>query len=100
MDRKKFSFKKKFCVVLAVLIVLGAACLSAMFFLKTDYSEAREKAIEYAGPDSQIVSEESEAEFLFFNEYSFGVISGNEYYEIDINAFGIITSVERSKLSV
>ena len=90
---KKFSAKKKIG-----LAVLGIISLLAMSLMSVDYMEARQKVLAYTGPNSQIISEESDNEFLFLNEYSFEVSSDRGYYEIEVNPFGKITSVEHSNL--
>lgn len=97
-ERKRFSVKKKAVIALSAVVALALASLAAMFFLKVDYMEARQKVLGYTGPNSQIISGESENEFLFLNEYSFEVYSDNGYYEIDMDPFGNITSAEYSKV--
>lgn len=93
---KNFSAKKKIGAAAAAVIAAGLISLLIMFFMKTDYMEAKQKALLCAGANPQIISEESDNEFLFLNEYSFEIYSDNGYYEIEINAFGTITSVEHS----
>lgn len=95
---KKFSAKKKIGLAVVAAAVLGIISLLAMSLMSVDYMEARQKVLAYTGPNSQIISEESDNEFLFLNEYSFEVSSDRGYYEIKVNPFGKITSVEHSNL--
>lgn len=75
----------------AAVIVLAAVLIGSLA-LRIDAAEAREVALNAAG-GGEIVSQETEREGLW-NEYSFGIINGDSWYEVEVNAFGSVTSME------
>ncbi len=94
--REKRSYKKYIKYGAAGIIAILAVALGAAFLLKVDPVAAKTKALEYVGNNAKVVSQEVENEFLFLNEYSFDIVSDNGYYELEMDAFGNITSLEES----
>lgn len=56
---------------------------------RIDSTEARNKALGQSG-GGEIISEQIESEDLFLNEYSYIIINGDNWYDIEINGFGQI----------
>ena len=93
---EKRNYKKYIKYGAAGIIAIIAVALGAAFLLKVDPVAAKTKALEYVGNNAKVVSQEVENEFLFLNEYSFDIVSDNGYYELEMDAFGNITSLEES----
>ena len=91
---KSMSWKKWIIVAAAVLAVLCAAALAAVFALRIDAGEARQLALDAAG-GGEVVSQEISREGLW-NEYSFGIVNGETWYEIEISGFGAVEELESS----
>lgn len=96
-EKKRLSFsglgwKKWVVLAAAVLVVCGV--LSLVF--RVDLPRAQQIAIQTAGGQAQIISQEVDSEFLFFNEYSFELATANGgYCEVELDAFGNVTSIEQ-----
>ena len=78
----------------AVVVVLVAALIGSLV-LRVDVAEARETALAVAG-GGEVVGQEIDREGLW-NEYSFDVVNGDTWYEVEINAFGRVTGLESSQ---
>ena len=53
-------------------------------------------ALAAAGGQAQIISQEIDSDFLFFNEYSFELVTADGVYcEVELDAFGNVTSIEQ-----
>ena len=76
-------------------IVVLAAVLVASLVLSVNVAEAREIALATAG-GGEIVGQEIDREGLW-NEYSFDIMNGDMWYEVEINAFGSVTGLESSQ---
>ena len=73
-------------------VVTLAAALVAPLVLRVDVTEARETALAAAG-GGEIVSQEIDREGLW-NEYSFDIVNGDTWYEVEVSPFGSVTSLE------
>lgn len=78
----------------AVIAVLMAVLIGSLV-LRVDVAEARETALTAAG-GGEVVSQEIDQEGLW-NEYSFDIVNGDMWYEIEVNAFGKVTGLESSQ---
>ena len=76
-------------------VVLLMAVLIGSLALRVDAAEARETALSAAG-GGEVVGQEIDQEGLW-NEYSFDIMNGNMWYEVEINAFGQVTGLESSQ---
>ncbi len=90
---KTLSTKVRALIIAAiVLVVILAAVLIGSLILRVDVAEAREAALAAAG-GGEVVSQEIDLEGLW-SEYSFDIVDGDTWYEIEVNAFGRVTSLE------
>lgn len=78
----------------AVVVVMAAA-LTASLVLRVDVVEARETALAAAG-GGEVVGQEIDREGLW-NEYSFDIMDGSTWYEVEVDAFGRVTGLESSQ---
>ena len=68
--------------------------LSLIF--RVDLPRAQQIAQQAAGGQAQIISQEIDSDFLFFNEYSFELVTADGVYcEVELDAFGNVTSIEQ-----
>ena len=77
--------------------IAGGAILLAVplsLVLRVDREKALEIALEQTG-GGQVLSEEVSREGLW-NEYSYVIVNGGQWYELELNAFGMVTEMERS----
>ena len=89
---KALNWKKAILTAAVILAVLCAAALASVFALRIDAGEARQLALDAAG-GGEIVSQEISSEGLW-NEYSYGIVNGDTWYDIEIGGFGTITELE------
>lgn len=89
---KNVSVKKLAGIVVAVVAVLIIVAVVAIFALRVDSAEARQIALNAAG-GGEIVTQEVSSEGLW-NEYSYGIVNGDTWYDIEISGFGNITEME------
>lgn len=89
--------KKVRALVMAgsVVVVVLAAVLIGSLVLRVDVAKARETALAAAG-GGEIMGQEIDQEGLW-NEYSFDIVNGNTWYEVEVNAFGRVTGLESSR---
>lgn len=93
---KNMSKKVRTLVIAGiVVVVLLAAALVGSLALRVDAAQARETALSAAG-GGEVVGQELDQEGLW-NEYSFDILNGDTRYEVEINAFGKVTSLESSQ---
>lgn len=78
----------------AVLVVLVAVLIGSLV-LRVDVVKARETALAAAG-GGEVMGQEMEQEG-FWREYSFDILNGDMWYEVEVNAFGQVTSLESSR---
>ena len=76
----------------STVVVVLAVVLIGSLVLRVDAAEARETALSAAG-GGEVVGEEIDREGLW-NEYSFAILNGGTWYEVEINAFGQVTGLE------
>lgn len=92
---KKLTGKKRILAVTgAVLIGMFIIGFAGALALRVNAAEAQEIALAAAG-GGEIVSQEIEREGLW-SEYSFDILSGDTWYEVEVNAFGSVVSLESS----
>ena len=89
---KNVSVKKLAGIVVAVVAVLIIVAVVAIFALRVDSAEARQIALNAAG-GGEIVTQEVSSQGLW-NEYSYGIVNGDTWYDIEISGFGNITEME------
>lgn len=89
--------KKVRALVMAgiVVVVVLVAVLIGSLVLRVDVVKARETALAAAG-GGEIMGQEIDQEGLW-NEYSFDIVNGNTWYEVEVNAFGRVTGLESSR---
>ena len=91
-------FSGKTCTLaiagIAVVAVLVAVVICSLV-LRVGVGEARETALAAAG-GGEVVGQEIDREGLW-NEYSFDVLNGDTWYEVEVNAFGWVTGLESSR---
>lgn len=78
-----------------VVVVVLVAALVGSLALRVDMAEARETALAAAG-GGEVVGQEIDQEGLW-NEYSFDIMNGDTWYEVEVNAFGKVTGLESSQ---
>ena len=93
---KNLSGKVRTLIIvgIAVIAVLAASFVGSLV-LRVDVAEARETALTATG-GGEVVSQEIDQEGLW-NEYSFDILNGDLWYEVDVNAFGRVTGLESSQ---
>lgn len=93
---KNLSGKVRALVItgIVVVVVLVAALIGSLA-LRVDVAEARETALAAAG-DGEVVGQEIDQEGLW-NEYSFDIMNGDTWYEVEVNAFGQVTGLESNR---
>ena len=79
---------------IAAIVVLAAVLIGSLA-LRVDVAQARETALATAG-GGEVISQEIDQEGLW-NEYSFDIMNGDMWYEVEINAFGSVTGLESSQ---
>ena len=93
---KKLTGKTRTLVIAgaAVVMVVVVGFIAALA-LRTDAAQAREIALAATG-GGEIVSQESDQEGLW-NEYSYDIRNGENWYEVEVNAFGRVTGMESGR---
>lgn len=89
---KNMSVKKIVAMIVGAVAVLAVAAVAAVLALRVDSAEAQQIALDAAG-GGEIVSQEVSSEGLW-NEYSYGIVNGDTWYDIEISGFGNVTEVE------
>ena len=84
---KNMSVKK-----IVAMIVGAVAAVAAVLALRVDSAEAQQIALDTVG-GGEIVSQEVSSEGLW-NEYSYEIINGDTWYDIEISGFGSVTELE------
>ena len=70
----------------------AVATVAAVLALRVDSAEAQQIALDTVG-GGEIVSQEVSSEGLW-NEYSYEIINGDTWYDIEISGFGSVTELE------
>ena len=93
---KNLSGKVRALVIagMAVIVLLAAALIGSLA-TQVDVAQARETALAAAG-GGEVVGQEIDREGLW-NEYSFDIVNGGTWYEVEVNAFGKVTGLESSQ---
>ena len=89
---KNLSVKKLVGIGVGAVAVLAVLALVAIFALRVDSAEARQIALDAAG-GGEVVSQEVSSEGLW-NEYSYGIVNGDTWYDIEVSGFGNVTEME------
>ena len=89
---KNLSVKKLVGIGVGAAAALAVVALAAVFALRVDSAEARQIALDAAG-GGEVVSQETSSEGLW-NEYSYQIVNGDTWYDIEISGFGNITELE------
>lgn len=79
-------------VCAAAVVLMAAAAVVAFVVLRVDPTEAQNIALSQTG-GGEIVEQEISREMLW-NEYSYTIVNGNRWYEIEIGGFGGIQEFE------
>ena len=90
---KHLSLKKKIALGCAAALLIAAGALAGIRLLQVDPAQAREIALSTAG-GGEIVAQEMSREGLF-SEYSYTIVNGSQWYEIELNGFGTVTELEQ-----
>ena len=85
---KNMSVKKIVAMIVGAVAVLAVAAVA----LRVDSAEAQQIALDTVG-GGEIVSQEVSSEGLW-NEYSYEIINGDTWYDIEISGFGSVTELE------
>jgi len=88
---KNMSVKKIVAMIVGAAAVLAVAAVAAVLALRVDSAEAQQIALDIGG--GEIVSQEVSSEGLW-NEYSYEIINGDTWYDIEISGFGSVTELE------
>ena len=89
---KNMSVKKLAAMIVGAAAGLAVVDVAAVLALRVDSAEAQQIALDAAG-GGEIVSQEVSSEGLW-NEYSYGIVNGDTWYDIEISGFGNVTEVE------
>lgn len=91
---KTMSVKKIIAIVIGAAGALAVIALAAIFALRVDSAEARQIALDAAG-GGEVVAQEVSSEGLW-NEYSYEIVNGDTWYDIEVSGFGSVTEMESS----
>lgn len=95
---RKLSKKGIIGIVIAAIIVIILAVIAIIMGMRVDSEEARNIALQETG-GGQITVEEVSSEGLW-NEYSYTIVNGDKWYEIEIGGFGGIEELQSGTGSV
>ena len=86
---KNLSGKVRALIIAGIAVVV---ILAAVLIVSLVLREAQETALAAAG-GGEIVSQEIDQEGLW-SEYSFDIVNGDTWYEVEVSAFGSVTGLE------
>ena len=89
---KHLSVKKLVGIIVGAVVVLAVIALAAIFALRVDGTQARQFALDTAG-GGEVISQEVSSEGLW-NEYSYKIVNGDTWYDIEVSGFGNVTEME------
>ena len=89
---KNLSVKKIAAIVIGAAAALAVVALIAVFALRIDAAEARQIALDTAG-GGEVIGQEISSEGLW-NEYSYVIVNGSTWYDIEVSGFGHVTELE------
>ena len=90
---KHLSVKKLVGIIVGAVVVLAVIALAAIFALRVDGTGARQIALATAG-GGEVISQEVSSEGRW-NEYSYKIVTGDSWYDIEVRGFGNVTEMER-----
>lgn len=88
---KKIS-KKTIGIIIGVVAAVIIIAVIAIMAFRIDIAEAQQIALNQAG-GGEIVESEVSSEGLW-NEYSYTVVNGDTWYQVDISGFGTVEELE------
>ena len=91
---KNLSVKKLVGIGVGAAAALAVVALAAVFALRVDSAEARQIALDAAGGGEVVAQEVSSAGL--WNEYSYKIVNGDTWYDIEVSGFGSVTEMESS----
>ena len=89
---KNLSWKKLVGIDVGAVAALAVIARVASLVLRVDSAEARQIALDAAG-GGEVVSQEVSREGLW-NEYSYKIVNGDTWYDIEVSGFGNVTAME------
>ena len=89
---KNLSVKKIAAIVIGAAAALAVVALIAVFALRIDAAEARQIALDTAG-GGEVIGQEISSEGLW-NEYSYVIVNGSTWSDIEVSGFGRVTELE------
>lgn len=89
---KHLSVKKLVGIAVGAVAALAVIALAASLALRVDGTEARQIALDAAG-GGEVISQEVSSEGLW-NEYSYKIVNGDTWYDIEVSGFGNVTEME------
>ena len=89
---KNMSVKKMAGIAVAAVVALVVIGVAAVLALRIDAAQAQQIALDTAG-GGEVVSQEISSEGLW-NEYSYVIVNGDSWYDIEISGFGNVTELE------
>ena len=89
---KNLSVKKIAAIVIGAAAALAVVALIAVFALRIDAAEARQIALDTAA-GGEVIGQEISSEGLW-NEYSYVIVNGSTWYDIEVSGFGRVTELE------
>ena len=84
--------KKARIAAISSIAVIAVIAFAAALAMRTDVTKAQNAALAAAG-GGEIISQEVENEWLW-SEYSFDIMNGDTWYEVEVNTFGKVTGLE------
>jgi hypothetical protein len=85
--------KKVIISVVVVIVALVVIALCGIMFLRATPEKAEQAAISAVG-GGEIVEREISSDGLL-NEYSYTIVNGNTWYEVEINGFGSVEELKQ-----
>ncbi len=90
---KNLSKKARIAAISSIAVaVIAVIAFAAALAMRTDVTKAQNAALAAAG-GGEIISQEVENEWLW-SEYSFDIMNGDTWYEVEVNTFGKVTGLE------
>ena len=91
---KKLGKKAIIGICAGGVLLVAAVAVILIMVLRVNPVEAQNIALSQTG-GGEIVSQEVSTEGLW-NEYSYTIVNGNNWYDIEISGFGQVTELEQS----
>ena len=84
---------KKILIIACALLLLAAILLVVVLVARVDATQAQQAALEATG-GGEIIRREISREGLL-SEYSYVIVNGDSWYEVEISGFGNVTELEQ-----